>query len=208
MTRFEISKQSLIKKYENIDIYMKKWNVSEAYVRTHSDPAHLRANLVKASWGREYGNDENGLTKIEMKIDELKQAKTMDDLQKFRDEIGTGSVKSFLRYQTEMNTASWTESVLDKFSAIYQGINKGYGFKKIDELYIYIEELKMNVKDLDTTQVTYEQLNRIKQYMEMFYEEMKNGDKLAAKEELLKMAKIVYNNQKYNRFKTILDNTL
>ena len=41
MTRFEISKQSLIKKYENIDIYMKKWNVSEAYVRTHSDPAHL-----------------------------------------------------------------------------------------------------------------------------------------------------------------------
>ena len=207
-TRFEITQQSIINKYENLNKYFKNWNVSEAYVRSHSAPQHLRNNLVKASWGRLYGNDDNGLTLIETRIEEIKQAKTMEDLQKFRDEIGSGSAKSFLNYQTDMNKDAWTQSVLDKFSSIYQGLNKGYGQKKIDDLYIYIEELKMYVKDLDASQLTFEQANKIKDYLELFYEEMRNGDKLSAKENLLKMAKIVYNSQKYKRFETIIDNAL
>ena len=207
-TRFDITQHSLINKYENLNKYFKNWNVSEAYVRSHTAPQHLRNNLVKASWGRLYGNDDNGLTLIETRIEELKQAKTMEDLQKFRDEIGTGSAKSFLNYQTDMNKDAWTQSVLDKFSSIYQGLNKGYGQKKIDDLYIYIEELKMYVKDLDASQLTFEQANKIKDYLELFYEEMRNGDKLSAKENLLKMAKIVYNSQKYKRFETIIDNVL
>ena len=207
-TRFEIIKQSLIKKYTNIDNYFKNWNVSEAYVRSHSTPQNLRSNLVKASWGRYYGNDDNGSTLIETRIAELSQAKSMVELQNFINEIGNGSVKSFLNYQTDMNKEAWTQSILDKFSAIYQGLNTGYGRKKIDDLYIYIEELKMYVQDLDASKLTFEQINKIKDYMELFYEEIRNGDKIAAKENLLKMAKIVYNNQKYKRFETILDNAL
>lgn len=207
-TRFEISQQSLIKKYENLNTYFKKWNVSEAYVKSHSTPQNLRSNIVKASWGRYYGNDDNGSTLIDARIEELKQAKSMDELQNFINEIGTGSAKSFLKYNTDMNKNAWTESVLEKFKAIYQGLNKGYGILAIGDLYIYIEELKMYVKDLDVTQLTFEQANKIKDYLELFYEEMRNGDKLSAKENLLKMAKIVYNNQKYKRFETILDNYL
>ena len=207
-TRFEISQQSLIKKYENLNTYFKKWNVTEAYVKSHSTPQNMRSNIVKASWGRYYGNDDNGATLIDVRIEELKQAKSMDELQKFRDEIGTGSAKSFLKYNTDMNKNAWTESVLEKFKAIYQGLNKGYGILGIGDLYIYIEELKMYVKDLDVTQLTFEQANKIKDYLELFYEEMRNGDKSSAKENLLKMAKIVYNSQKYKRFQTILDNYL
>ena len=207
-TRFEISQQSLIKKYENLNTYFKNWNVSEAYVKSHSTPQNLRSNIVKASWGRYYGNDDNGSTLIDARIEELKQAKSMDDLQNFINEIGTGSAKSFLNYQTDMNKDAWTESVLEKFKAIYQGLNKGYGILAIGDLYIYIEELKMYVQDLDASKLTFEQINKIKDYMELFYEEMRNGDKIAAKENLLKMAKIVYNRQKYKRFETIIDNYL
>ena len=207
-TRFEITQQSLIKKYQNLNTYFKNWNVSEAYVKSHSTPQNLRINIVKASWGRYYGNDDNGSTLIDARIEELKQAKSMDDLQNFINEIGTGSAKSFLNYQTDMNKDAWTESVLEKFKAIYQGLNKGYGILAIGDLYIYIEELKMYVQDLDASKLTFEQINKIKDYMELFYEEMRNGDKIAAKENLLKMAKIVYNRQKYKRFETILDNYL
>lgn len=207
-TRFEITQQSLIKKYENLNTYFKNWNVSEAYVKSHSTPQNLRTNTVKASWGRYYGNDDNGSTLIDVRIEELKQAKSMEELQKFKDEIGTGSAKSFLKYNTNMNKKAWTESVLEKFKAIYQGLMTGYGILTIGNLYIYIEELKMYVKDLDVSQLTFEQANKIKDYLELFYEEMRNGDKIAAKENLLKMAKIVYNNQKYKKFETILDNYL
>lgn len=207
-TRFEITQQSLIKKYENLNTYFKKWNVTEAYVKSHSIPQNLRSNIVKASWGRYYGNDDNGLTLIESRIEELKQAKSMDDLQNFINEIGTGSAKSFLKYQTDINKDAWTQTVLDKFSAIYQGLNKGYGISTIGNLYIYIEELKMYVQDLDPSKLSFEQINKMNDYLELFYEENRNGDKLAAKENLLKMAKIVYNSQKYKKFETILDNYL
>ena len=207
-TKFEITQQSLIKKYKNLNTYFKNWNVTEAYVKTHSTPQNLRSNIVKASWGRYYGNDDNGLTLIESRIEELKQAKSMDELQNFINEIGTGSAKSFLKYQTDNNKEAWTQSVLDKFSAIYQGLNKGYGILAIGNLYIYIEELKMYVQDLDASKLTFEQINKMKDYMVLFYEEMRNGDKSSAKENLLKMAKIVYNSQKYKRFQTILDNYL
>ena len=63
-TKFEISQQSLIKKYENLNTYFKNWNVSEAYVKSHSTPQNLRSNTVKASWGRYYGNDDSGITLI------------------------------------------------------------------------------------------------------------------------------------------------
>ena len=207
-TRFDVTKNSLLKKYENLNTYFKNWNVSEAYVKSHSTPQNIRSNTVKASWGRYYGNDDNGLTLIESRIEELKQTKSMEELQKFKDEIGTGSAKSFLKYQTDVNKKAWTESVLEKFKAIYQGLMTGYGILTIRDLYIYIEELKMYVKDLDVSQLTFEQANKIKDYLELFYEEIKNGDKSSAKENLLKMAKIVYNNKKYKRFETILDNTL
>ena len=207
-TRFQITQQSLIKKYENLNTYFKNWNVTDAYVKSHSTPQNMRSNIVKASWGRYYGNDDNGSTLIDSRIEELKQAKSMDDLQNFINEIGTGSAKSFLKYQTDINKEAWTQSVLDKFSAIYQGLNKGYGILTIGDLYIYIEELKMYVQDLDASKLTFEQINKMKDYMELFYEEMRNGDKIAAKENLLKMAKIVYNSQKYKRFETILDNYL
>ena len=207
-TRFEISQQSLIKKYENLNTYFKNWNVSEAYVKSHSTPQNLRTNLVKASWGRYYGNDDNGSTLIDSRIEEIKQAKSMDDLQNFINEIGTGSAKSFLNYQTDKNKEAWTQTVLDKFSAIYQGLMSGYGILTIGDLYIYIEELKMHVQDLDPSKITFEQINKIIDYMQLFYEENKNGDKIAAKENLLKMAKIVYNSQKYKRFETIIDNAL
>ena len=207
-TRFELTQQSLIKKYQNLNTYFKNWNVSEAYVKSHSTPQNLRTNLVKASWGRYYGNDDNGSTLIDSRIEEIKQAKSMDDLQNFINEIGTGSAKSFLNYQTDKNKEAWTQTVLDKFSAIYQGLMSGYGILTIGDLYIYIEELKMHVQDLDPSKITFEQINKIIDYMQLFYEENKNGDKIAAKENLLKMAKIVYNSQKYKRFETIIDNAL
>ena len=207
-TRFEISQQSLIKKYENLNNYFKKWNVSDVYVESHSTPQNLRRNRVKASWANYYANNDAGLNLIETRIEELKQAKTLKDLKKFKEEMGNGSVQSFLFNQTNINRKAWTETVLDKFEGIYQGLNKGYGRSTIDKIYIYIEELKMYVKDFDASKLTVEQLNKIEEYMELYYEEIKNKDKLTGKENLLKIAKILHDNQKYKKFETILDNTL
>lgn len=211
MTKFEISQQSLIKKYEKLNEYFKKWNVSEAYVETHSDPSHLRLNRVKASWGRKLGNDEYGLTKIETRIDELKQAKTISDLQKFKDEIGSGSVTSFLKYQMtkkEDNRESWKESVTDKFGVIYKGIKELYGVRALDELSFYISDLYEKTLNMDGILLTTTEVIELGNMIEMFYEDIKTKNDIKAKEHLLKIARMLYNNKTYKRFLEKVDNTL
>ena len=208
-TKFDILKKSLIKKYQKIGKYFEDWNLSTQQIANKSDKYHMRRNQVMGSWGRKYGQQQNGKTPIDTRIDQIMNAKSMEDLEIFKKEIGKGTVRDFLNFQVEkVNREAWIESVTDKFGVLYAGINRLYGVSKIEDIHIYIDELEMYVKDLDPLSISYEGLNRISELIEMFYEEAKDGNKDGAKSTLLDIAEIVYNNKKYNRFKSILDNTL
>lgn len=208
-TKFEIKQRSLINKLEKIDAYFQKWNMSVQQVYNISDKYHLRQNLVKASWGQKFGSIQNGKTPIQTRIEQVKNAKSMADLEMISKEVGSGSIKDFLNFQvTKTNNEAWIESISDKFGQIYNMLNKFYKPNTVNAVSIYIEELRMNVEDLDALSISYEQIAQINEYINLFYEDIQNKDQSSAKTHLLKIARIIYNNKQYSRFERIMDSYL
>ena len=208
-TKFEIKQRSLINKLEKLDVYFKKWNLSEQQVADMSDKYHLRQNLIKASWGRKFGNIQNGMTQIQTRIEQVKNAKSMDDLETVIKEVGNGSVREFLNFQvTKTNNEAWIESISDKFGQIYNMLNKFYKPNTVNAVSIYIEELRMDIENLDALSMTYEQIAKVNNYIDLFYEDIQNKDQSSAKSHLLKIAETIYNKRDYSRFERIMDSYL
>lgn len=208
-TKFEITQKSLIRKLEKLDVIFQRWNKTEQQVYNTSDKYHLRQNLVKASWGQKFGSIQNGKTPIQTRIEQVKNASSMDDLKTVIEEVGSGTVKDFLNFQvTKVNNEAWIESITDKFGEIYYALNNLFKRETVDAVSIYIEELRMDVKDLNPLTMTFETIEKVNNLIEQFYDDVRNNNASSAKTHLLKIGRLIYNNKQYERFERIMDSYL